>query len=449
MKGIYCIAMLVFVLTARAAAGKSAASAREVASLLPKEPAGFGRPISDRAAWKQIAGNGSYQAALRRAEEMITQALPESPDELYLDFSKTGNRSRWQRVASQRRTRIGYLTIAECLQDKGRFLPALRKVVAAVCAERTWLMPAHDRSLSNFNGTSIDIDLGAAHLAWDLASCHYLLEGRLDAETRKLIRDNLRRRIFEPYMAMAAGKREANWWTRTTNNWNAVCLAGVTGSALAVIESPEERAKFVAAAGGYSLNFLKGFTADGYCSEGLGYWGYGFGHYVLLAEAISQATGGKVDLMAREQVRAPATFATRIEIISGVYPAFADCSVGTQPSSRLVQFIGRRYGLGAEAAKDRYMIHAASSLGPAMMYSFPNSATKAPPGGEAESLGARTFFEHAGVLICRPGEHKACRMGVALKGGHNAEHHNHNDVGSYVVVVGKRPVLLDPGAEVY
>jgi hypothetical protein len=40
-------------------------------------------------------------------------------------------------------------------------------------------------------------------------------------------------------------------------------------------------------------------------------------------------------------------------------------------------------------------------------------------------------------------------MGVALKGGHNAEHHNHNDVGSYVVVVGERPVLLDPGAETY
>ncbi len=40
-------------------------------------------------------------------------------------------------------------------------------------------------------------------------------------------------------------------------------------------------------------------------------------------------------------------------------------------------------------------------------------------------------------------------MGVALKGGHNAEHHNHNDVGSYVVVVGKKPVLLDAGAETY
>jgi len=38
---------------------------------------------------------------------------------------------------------------------------------------------------------------------------------------------------------------------------------------------------------------------------------------------------------------------------------------------------------------------------------------------------------------------------VALKGGHNNEHHNHNDVGSYTVFLNSRMPLLDPGAEVY
>ncbi len=36
-----------------------------------------------------------------------------------------------------------------------------------------------------------------------------------------------------------------------------------------------------------------------------------------------------------------------------------------------------------------------------------------------------------------------------LKGGHNAEHHNPHDVGSFSVVVGRSMVLCDPGAEVY
>jgi hypothetical protein len=40
-------------------------------------------------------------------------------------------------------------------------------------------------------------------------------------------------------------------------------------------------------------------------------------------------------------------------------------------------------------------------------------------------------------------------LAVALKGGHNAEHHNHNDVGSFIVVLEDKPLLLDPGGEVY
>ena len=61
----------------------------------------------------------------------------------------------------------------------------------------------------------------------------------------------------------------------------------------------------------------------------------------------------------------------------------------------------------------------------------------------------RSWFEDAGVLIARPAQDSDAVLGVALKGGHNAEHHNHNDVGSYVVVVKDRAVLLDPGSEVY
>jgi hypothetical protein len=63
--------------------------------------------------------------------------------------------------------------------------------------------------------------------------------------------------------------------------------------------------------------------------------------------------------------------------------------------------------------------------------------------------GLRSWFKDAGILIARPAPGSPCRMGVALKGGHNAEHHNHNDVGSFVMVVGKHAVLLDPGAETY
>ena len=421
-----------------------------IAALLPKKPEGFGSPVTDRKAWENLAHKESFEAVIPEAEQLIQKPIPEQPDDLYLDFSRTGNRSRWQRVSGRRRGRVGTLVLAECLEDKGRFIPAFEEIVRELCSERTWVMPAHDRQLVNFNGKSIDIDLGSSMLACSLATADYLLADKLNPEVRRLIRDNLNRRIFQPYRDMVLGKRNKNWWMTTTNNWNAVCLAGVTGSALAVLDSPHSRAFFIAAAEDYSKNFLKGFTDDGYCSEGLGYWNYGFGYYIMLSEMIYQATGSKIDLLQNQKARQAASFGANIEILNGVYPAFADCSISAKPSSRLMYFVSRRLGFGLRSWEQSDPVSPHGSLYESMMYSFTNSASSTRPVQIASpGPGIRSWFDKGGVLICRPAPASSCKLAVALKGGHNQEHHNHNDVGSFVVVLADKPLLLDPGGEVY
>lgn len=422
---------------------------KDVASMLTEEPCGFGRPVSDRTSWETLARHDAFRYVIPNAEETISQPIPDLPDDLYLDFSRTGNRTRWQAVSGQRRSRVSGLALAECLEDRGRFLPAMEAIVRALCDERTWVMPAHDREQANFDGTTIDIDLGSAMLAWDLAMADYLLRQKLNSEIRRLVSDNIQCRIFKPFKDMVEGKREPNWWMTTTNNWNAVCLAGVTGSALALLESREQRAFFVTAAEMYSRHFLQGFTDDGYCSEGVGYWNYGFGHYLLLAEAIYQATRGGLDLLNDSRVETIAGYARGMEIINGVYPAFADCAVDAQPERRIMCFISRRLGLGMQPYESEDTTAAEGPLYTSMMYSFPNSASTRPQSQtSAEDRHLRTWFRAGGVLICRPQEQSDCALGVALKGGHNDEHHNHNDLGSYVVV-GRCAVLVDPGSEVY
>ncbi len=422
----------------------------KIAAMLPEKPRGFGVPITDRGTWQHLNGIKSFKQVIGQAERLNKEPIPDQPDDLYLDFSRTGNRTRWQRVSGRRRGRISDLALAECLENKGRFIPAFEDIIREICSERTWVMPAHDRSLTNFKGTSVDIDLGSSMLAWSIATADYLLADRLSPEVRELIRTNLEQRIFTPYTDMVLGKREVNWWMKTTNNWNAVCLGGVTGSALATIESRQSRALFVYAAEDYSKNFLKGFTNDGYCSEGLGYWNYGFGYYVTLSEAISQATNGKIDLLGVLKARQAATFGAKIEIQNGVYPAFADCSITTRPSTRLMYFVSRRLGMGLSAWDRIDTVSPAGSLYDSMMYSFPNSASRSEPAQSSDGgPGLRTWFNDGGVLICRPAEGSSCRLAGALKGGHNAEHHNHNDVGSFIVVLGDKPLLIDPGSEVY
>ncbi len=423
---------------------------KEIAEMLDEKPAGFGRPITDRGAWEKLSKNDSFKSVISEAEKLLREPIPEQPDDLYLDYSRTGNRTRWQRVSGRRRGRISTLALAECIENKGRFIPACEKIVQAICFERTWVMPAHDRGLSNFKGTSIDIDLGSSMLAWSLATADYLLADKLSPDTRRLIRDNLEKRIFKPYEDMVQGERQKNWWMTTTNNWNAVCLGGVTGSALAVIESPQRRALFIAAAEEYSKNFLKGFTPDGYCSEGLGYWNYGFGYYIMLSETIYQSTSGKVDLLRDPKLKQVASFGSNIEILNNVYPAFADCSVRAKPSSHIMYFVSRRFGFGFRGWEKIDPVSSSGGLYHSMMYSFPNSASQTPPAKIAsKGPGIRSWFDDAGVLICRPKPSSSSHLAVALKGGHNAEHHNHNDVGSFIVVLGDNPLLLDPGGEVY
>ncbi len=422
----------------------------EIAEMLPEAPEGLGSPASDREAWDALAETEAYANVIRRAEGFLDQTLPEQPDELYLDFSETGNRTRWQRVASQRRGRLAPLVLAECAENQGRFIPAIVELVEALCAERTWVMPAHDRSLANFNQERVDIDLASSSVGWQMATANWLLGEKLDDGTRELIARNVAERVLEPYRAMYTGEREPNWWMNTTNNWNAVCLAGVTGAALAQIEERALRAEYVAAAEHYSRNFLRGFTTDGYCSEGLGYWNYGFGNYILLAETIYQATGGGVDMMALPEVAPPATFAARIQIIGGVAPAFADCSINARPSSEWMYYLNRRFALGLDHYEDLPLSSTTGSLINALIFGFPNSASSGDV-IEGADLGSplRAWFEDAGILVSRPAPDSPALLGVALKGGNNAEHHNHNDVGSYVAVVEDRAVLMDPGSEVY
>lgn len=434
----------------------------QLAAVLPAQPAGTGVPIGDRGAWNALATQSGFAGVVAQAEALADQPMPETSDALYLEFFETGNRTHWQDVANQRRGRISAFALAECIEGQGRFLGPLREAIHALCAEPTWVMPAHDADRANLEGRRIDIDLGSSSLAWNMGAVYHLLGNRLDDETRRLIGDAVRERILDPFMAMIRGEREANWWLVATNNWNHVCLAGVVGAALAVAESPAERAEFILAGAQYAGSGLMGFTPDGYCSEGIGYWNYGFGHFVSLAEMLYQATEGRIDLFARSDVVAPALYGAQMEIADGVYPAFADCAVNARPDPRLMSFLNHKYALGLETYPPEMIVGPRGGIAETALYSFGVSPPLTESGASPRPVAmdaASTWFPQAGVLISRPtGRHDtaeptvdqpASRLGIAAKGGHNAEQHNHNDVGSYVVVANGRAILLDPGSETY
>ncbi|MBN2295723.1 MAG: heparinase II/III family protein [Pirellulales bacterium] len=429
--------------------------------LLPAKPLGLGRPIGDRDAWEDVKKrNPKWENIVASAEKLIDKPILEVTNELYLEFFRNGNRTNCQRVMSDTHHRIATLVFAECLENKGRFLPEIERMIRAVSAQKSWVLPAHDHGQSNIKGTQITIDLVSSRVGLLLATTNYWLGDRLSPEIRKTIDTELERRVFKPFEGSLKHNKPKLWWLHCTNNWNAVCLANVAGTAVTAIDSKQRRAYYMAAAQQHIKHFLDGFTPDGYCSEGLSYWVYGFGHFTLLAEIVSQQTDGKFELWDagteadRAKLRRIARYGRQMEILPGIYPALADCPVSVNPPRYLMAYLGLRLGFGGDRYGSALLTLSESRRGPSSFgaFGFSNSATRQPePQAESTHLPRRKWYEDAGVLICRPGKDAEVRskFGVAIKGGHNAEHHNHNDVGTFIVAVGKNIPLVDPGSEVY
>ena len=135
-----------------------------VVEWLPAEPEGIFPPLGDRAAWERIARYANYRGTVADAAALLERPIPDTTDELYLEFSRNGNRSRYQRVYFDRVRRMRTLVVAEGIENRGRFLPALEETCLAICEMRSWLLPAHDADLSNFHGKSVTIDLFTSEL---------------------------------------------------------------------------------------------------------------------------------------------------------------------------------------------------------------------------------------------------------------------------------------------
>ena len=418
----------------------------EIAATLPETPRADGAPASDRAKWDPFAASEAGKKIVAEAEKIAAEPVPGTPNYLYKEFSKNGNRSNYEKRHSRRATNFVALYVGECLEHKGRFIPKIVEYMEAYCAMRSWSLPAHDRELNCFNGMP-HVDLTSAETSRELAYCLSWLGDAIPEDVRKKVYSEIYRRTFRPYLDHARGKRKiaAHWWFHGGNNWNSVCNSRVVRAALAIIPDRRLRAEFVMHAAGSVPYALAGYTNDGYCSEGMGYWNYGYGHHLAMGLSIRAATGGKVDLFTDPKTKKVMEYAYGFQLQSGKSPFFADGGGG--PASDLL-------ALGRQVWPDLVSTAAIKSpvFGPSTsLFSLRAFGQEPKPCAPTmDVLPPRTWFPNAQVLISRLSDpEKKIDWSIALKGGHNAELHNHNDVGSYTIMMDGVEMCGDPGGEIY
>ncbi len=402
------------------------------------------------------------------AEKLLDKPVPALPATLYMKYYRTGNRSEYERPYFARRDAMLTLLMAERTEGKGRFMDLLTDYVWAVCEETSWVIPAHNAPChgnpvnclpdSFCLGPEDDmrhVDLfsaatGAA-LAWVWSLGAEILDGVTPA-IRRRISELLDARIFHPYCDVNG---ENNWWMgengERLNNWTPWIVSNALTAFM--LCCPDEERKRIAL--NRSAVFLDRFTADypadGGCDEGPGYWGVAGASYFDCLELIRDMTGGEVDLTSDPFVRRMCEYFADFRLGKDAWANFADASHRIRPDKALLARMGRLTGsekLAAMAAEDpdprafRTFVPGNTTYRSMRNLAEPIPEKRSPAGG-GEGPGV-SFYPDLGVMIA-----KERGLALAAKAGHNAESHNHNDAGSFILWGGGEPVFVDPGVEQY
>lgn len=416
-------------------------------------PYHLGRPATDRAAWDTVRKTPVGERLLQEAAESASEPLEYITNEDCRYVIETKDRSKFDPLPHLIRARMTLLPIAECLEPNGQYLALIEEDVTRICSLNMWTFPLHDLGQKLYDRETIFTDLSSTHYAGNLTCILHLLEDRLKPETCQLIRDEIETRIFKPFEERVKSGRDGFWWFIVNHNWNSVCLSQILSCALRLKNDPEERAWYIATVEKLLKHSEDSFEHSGFYIEGVGYWGYGYSHYVLGAELVRGATGGQIDWMKKPRVEKASHFGHRMEIQEKAYPTFADCKRDVLPAQWLMNWLNNRIDPDREtrqtAVKSQAFDPIHFQFAPVIhLLLFHQIDTNLAYAVDAEHE-IRDWFEDVQFLICRPGEKSSSRLAATFKGGHNGANHNHNDLGTFTVLSGKEELLADPGAEVY
>ncbi|MCS7041865.1 MAG: heparinase II/III-family protein [Bryobacteraceae bacterium] len=404
-------------------------------------------------------------AIVAAAEQHLGRPWPSLTASLFLEYARNGNRSKYESVRRARRDRLTLAALAECVEGRGRFLDEVLDGIWLTCEESFWGVPAHIGAQKAGN-TLPDmsepiVDLFAAETSATLAWIVYLLGAQLE-KLSKLVRPRvhaeIRRRILDPCLT-----RDDFWWlgfggTRAVNNWNPWINSNWLSSVLLAEPGAEQRTAALAKIVRSLDRFLDAYHEDGGCDEGPGYWSRAAASLFDCLDLLHSASAGAINAYGVPLVREMGAYIYRAHIAGPWYLNFADASARVRPDAVLVWRYGqsvqdpRMEAFGAWLAAqetDPLALAVHESMWRSLQSLFHYRGIRAASASARPPLAADVILPGTQVFAARLREGSDRGFYVAAQGGHNAESHNHNDVGNFIVFCDGEPVLIDIGVETY
>lgn len=419
--------------------------------------------------WKPFSGPGNWNhipSAIRQKYINEAEIVLEKPWEpisasLYLEYAETGVRTIDGYLHNFHR-RLSALIVAELFENEGRFLIHIIDGIWAACEISVWANASsplfttdHPQKLPDINnGKHHIVELRGGEIAASIAWAHYFFKDQFDSITpviNKRIKEEIDKRILTPCLERSdffwmgyTGRRVNNWNPWVNSNW-LICTL--------LLEDDNERRNSSVGKIIESTNFfVNGYGEDGGCDEGPGYWSRAPGSLFDLLQLLYSASEGSINLFEEKIINNMGLYLPKMFIGKGMYVNFADASARVSPNPGLIYNYGKAINDSTMMKYGRYL--------------FDNNDGYIPDPVNRKLWGLSAFQEimniepqtplikdswspDVQVMTTRQQEGLLNGFYIAAKGGHNAESHNHNDVGHFILYYNGIPVFVDAGVGVY
>lgn len=416
--------------------------------------------------WRKQVPEAMRKDYIRLGDSCVNMPWEAIPNKVFAEFRTTGNRTHYEEMSFDIRKQFVCLVMAEIMQGKGRFLPSIcRGLHYFMEKEPWWGIPAHYPKAKPERGIQ-PVDLFNAETSDMLAWTLYMLDKQIGNKEKGLcdsVRKEIERRFLHPTLYEKQGwKHNANNWnTWITANWLQTVLIcgqahkkgenGLDDECKAAFEGVKQCLR----------TFLKGYPDDGGCEEGVGYWdcaGASFFESLFFMQFAPEEARLSLDAAQRKKVEAMGKFITTMYIDSLNFVNFSDAQahnvpninilfpygeyLGNEPMKQLAAYVGKTFDYLEKPSTLFLRSGNYPKLGRELMLLSMLGKYQATEAVQPHTEDA--YLENSQIMVASNQD-----WFLAAKGGNNAESHNHNDIGNFIVYHQQKPVIIDLGRDTY
>lgn len=416
--------------------------------------------------WRKQVPEAMRKDYIRLGDSCVNMPWEAIPNKVFAEFRTTGNRTHYEEMSFDIRKQFVCLVMAEIMQGKGRFLPSIcRGLHYFMEKEPWWGIPAHYPKAKPERGIQ-PVDLFNAETSDMLAWTLYMLDKQIGNKEKGLcdsVRKEIERRFLHPTLYEKQGwKHNANNWnTWITANWLQTVLIcgqahkkgenGLDDECKAAFEGVKQCLR----------TFLKGYPDDGGCEEGVGYWdcaGASFFESLFFMQFAPEEARLSLDAAQRKKVEAMGKFITTMYIDNLNFVNFSDAQahnvpninilfpygeyLGNEPMKQLAAYVGKTFDYLEKPSTLFLRSGNYPKLGRELILLSMLGKYQATEAVQPHTEDA--YLENSQIMVASNQDWL-----LAAKGGNNAESHNHNDIGNFIVYHQQKPVVIDLGRDTY